>query len=1093
MTNQNSDISLEQQLRVAGRTRAAYLYERLPFSPTTAFPPMTLEREARATRRLERWRESFGPEQGVYQRWLEQVALSEEDLLRLLAEDEQQLGQRLVTSPSWLDLFFEALESQNEATERFSEAFLRELVEMPSSEAESVDTSSLLIVVEPFLHQAQMRLLNDLEALQAHASAPLLDGARFARSLLASLAVQLLGLIQRALILEFRIAQEQGQPLPGETTQEQLCSYARTLRERERVLSFFGDYPVLARQVALLSEQWHTTTSEMLTRLFQDWSEIQERFWPAQPPGALQQAQVQAGDRHKGGRSVQILFFTSGAGLVYKPRSLALDAHFQALLHWLNGQRQLPHLRILRILEREEYGWVEWVQVDPAGCTAVEEIERFYVRQGINLALLYTLNATDFHHENILAAGEDPVLIDLEALFHAQAASPHASLSSSEQRAYTYVAASVLHTLLLPARVPVGQERTWLEISGLGGAPGQLVPNYALHLNGQETNELRFAHDSVLTRGSQNRPRLHGEEVDAQVYLPQLIEGFTCTYRLLLLHRQALLAPDGLIARFREDSIRTVLRSTREYVEILMDSTHPSMLHDSLDLERLLNSLWQIVPGRARMAAVVASEQADLRQGDVPYFTTRVDARDLWTSSGESIPDFFTQSSFDALQERWQQLSEQDLARQIWFIRASFTTLSSETEPATRLALPGREETAAIISCAELLAAASQIGDRLCQLAIQESNEATWLGVDRPDVQPWMLNIADLSLYNGLPGIILALAYLGKITQCERYTGVARAGYATLSKQIEQRGSALTRVGFFQGWGGVIAVLTHLAELWNDETLLEEASHLVTRLPPLIEQDNLLDLLNGSAGCIMGLRCLASCAPSTQIDEVLRLCGERLATTAIAMPEGIGWTIRKDRPPLSGLSHGNAGIAWALLEVTRHTGEQHFHALARKALTYERSLFSPAENNWLDLRRIPAGTLTAWCHGAPGIGLARLHMLPEWEDEALQAEIQIALETTLAEGFGANHSLCHGDLGNLEFLYQAGQLLSSERWMAAYELSKISIYTRGQHSGWQCGTPQQVETPGLMLGLAGICLQLLRLAEPDRIPSLLSMDDPRNV
>ncbi len=60
--------------------------------------------------------------------------------------------------------------------------------------------------------------------------------------------------------------------------------------------------------------------------------------------------------------------------------------------------------------------------------------------------------------------------------------------------------------------------------------------------------------------------------------------------------------------------------------------------------------------------------------------------------------------------------------------------------------------------------------------------------------------------------------------------------------------------------------------------------------------------------------------------------------------------------------------------------------------------------------------MTAWCHGAPGIGLARLDCLPHLGDAATRAEIQTALATTLAEGFGMNHSLCDGDLGNLELL-----------------------------------------------------------------------------
>src|SRR5436309_15958878 len=63
--------------------------------------------------------------------------------------------------------------------------------------------------------------------------------------------------------------------------------------------------------------------------------------------------------------------------------------------------------------------------------------------------------------------------------------------------------------------------------------------------------------------------------------------------------------------------------------------------------------------------------------------------------------------------------------------------------------------------------------------------------------------------------------------------------------------------------------------------------------------------------------------------------------------------------------------------------------------------------------------MTAWCHGASGIGLARLQSLAIAESPDIRSEIEVAIETTLRHGFGHNHSLCHGDLGNLEEIGRA--------------------------------------------------------------------------
>ncbi|MBV9021410.1 MAG: hypothetical protein JOZ71_11905, partial [Ktedonobacteraceae bacterium] len=44
--------------------------------------------------------------------------------------------------------------------------------------------------------------------------------------------------------------------------------------------------------------------------------------------------------------------------------------------------------------------------------------------------------------------------------------------------------------------------------------------------------------------------------------------------------------------------------------------------------------------------------------------------------------------------------------------------------------------------------------------------------------------------------------------------------------------------------------------------------------------------------------------------------------------------------------------------------------------------------------------------------------------------------------------------------------------------------------GWVPGVPLGIETPGLMVGLAGIGYELLRLAAPQQVPSVLLLAPP---
>lgn len=183
----------------------------------------------------------------------------------------------------------------------------------------------------------------------------------------------------------------------------------------------------------------------------------------------------------------------------------------------------------------------------------------------------------------------------------------------------------------------------------------------------------------------------------------------------------------------------------------------------------------------------------------------------------------------------------------------------------------------------------------------------------------------------------------------------------------------------------------------------------------------------------------------------------------------------------------SAGIAWPLFEAAELLDDAELANTARAAIDYEQALFEPETGGWRDLRDLAAAgaaddlpPAAFWCYGATGIGLGRVlcrtHLAG---DLVAEQEIATAVATTVKYGFGNTHSLCHGDLGNLELLQQAGHPRTEILARAAAIEENINT------SGWLCGTPQAVDTPGLMTGIADIGYGLLRAAQPDRVPGLL--------
>ncbi|HEU4389375.1 MAG TPA: type 2 lanthipeptide synthetase LanM family protein, partial [Blastocatellia bacterium] len=659
---------------------------------------------------------------------------------------------------------------------------------------------------------------------------------------------------------------------------------------------------------------------------------------------------------------------------------------------------------------------------------------------------------------------------------------------------------SVLRIGLLPQKTWGNAEAQGVELSGIGGAPGQITPFKVPVFEDEGTDCMRIVRKQVPISGKNNRPSLDGADINPQDYAEDIVQGFTSVYRTIVDHQGELLSADGPLMSFSEDEVRVVLRPTRTYGVLLNESYHPDALRDALDRDRLFDKLWVGVASRPFLARVVKAERADLLRGDIPIFSSRPGSRNLWTSRNDAISEVFDEPSLEVVNNRIRGLNEDDLSRQVWFIRASLTTLvmgtGRETWKRYKPAVPS-----GIVTRERLLEASCAVGDRLGVLALRNNDLVSWIGVTMVDERDWSLLPLGGDLYSGTLGVVLYLAYLGEVTGRERYTELAKVAFANLESGMD---AALAKpkltggVGAFSGWGAMVYALAHLHSLWQERRLLDEADRFVEALAGIVGEDRSFDLIGGTAGCLAALIALYRHAGSENSLHLAVRCGDHLIANARKMTQGIGWlTLEKEAEvPLTGFSHGCAGIALMLLELSALTGMGRFREAAIEAMAYERSVFCPEIGNWPDFRRFgnedgeKIKSMFAWCHGAPGIGLGRLRSLTHVDDPVIREEISIALRATVEQGFGHNHSLCHGDLGNLETLLAASEMLEDSEWQERLGRLTAVILDSINANGWICGVPFGVETPGLMTGLAGIGYGLLRLAEPARVPSVLTLAPP---
>lgn len=1026
-------------------------------------------------RRLQRWRTQppFSSNPSLFAQRLASDAITEAELLHILGEPTIVIRNGSAVPEWWTEI-----------SQAFSVSTPGQPLPFPKSEGE--DLLDLVSIVEPLLHKAMGRVRQSADELaQQFVNSPITPDT-VVELLFAGLANRLVDMLGRTAALELNVARLEG-VLEGATPEERFRSFVRQVRQYEKGFAILWEYPVLARQLANCIDLWTAFSIELLQHLCADWPQILSAFCPDTNPGVLVDVEG-TGDTHNRGRCVLILKFSSGFRLVYKPRSLSLDVHFETLLHWINEQIKDMQFRAPRTLNVGNHGWVEFVAATP--CTTQEEVRRFYQSQGGYLALLYALRAIDFHSENVIAAGEHPILIDLEALF--QASPADISAAELDDPASYAIANSVLRIGLLPGRVWGDAQQQGIDISGLGGQAGQLTPFGVPQWEKSATDEMQFTRKRVLFEGSQNRPSLANAELDPRDYIGEITTGFTDIYRFLLNNRDQLLSSDGPLACFAEDKVRVLLRSTRTYAVLLGESFHPDMLRDALEREQLFDRLWVAVEEQPYLARAIPAERDDLQRGDIPIFSTVVTSNDLLTSSHARLANFFPRSGLESVHHQLRMLSEENLSRQLWIIDASFATLARDSKP--KISSPRSTRVLARPQRDEFLFAARAIGDRLSHLALRGTEVVHWLGLVQEESGQDSVLPLGLDLYGGLPGVALYLAYLGEIAGDESCTMLARSACATFVREVEKNRESIFWIGGMEGWGGIIYALTHLGVLWKDRTLLTRATKFAEQIPPLIDQDDRLDVVAGAAGCIGSLLALSECSPSPRILDIATRAGEHLLAHAQTMDRGVGWIIPGGPPrPLAGFAHGGAGIAWALLRLAASTGETRFHTTALAAIEHERTLWiadSGNGKNQPNLDPVETNFPTSWCHGAAGIGLARLDTLAVHDTSQVRGEIDHAARMVLARGFGFEHSLCHGDMGRIDLLLHARARLKHSDWDVQIEQAAGAILTDIREHGWHCGTAQAIETPGLMTGLAGIGYGLLRIAEP-RVPSVLLLMPPR--
>jgi type 2 lantibiotic biosynthesis protein LanM len=809
-------------------------------------------------------------------------------------------------------------------------------------------------------------------------------------------------------------------------------------------------------------------------------------------PGELNELRLGAGDSHRGGSTVAIVRGEAWR-VVYKPRSLAIDNTLRGFVSELANEHDTAvSICVPEAMDCGDYGWVEFVTHRFA--EGNEELHSFYRGIGHLLALMRLLSGSDLHAENVIAHGGSPVVVDCETLFTPKI--PHSSSGYGEafDRAGELIARTVFSIGLLPGR---GMGLGWrgVDLSAVGMLPGQQPVQWQQGILNAGSDEAHVGPIMVETPVSQNHPSPRPALAE---YWPEVLRGFdelTATLKRLD-------AAGGLLPRMRvfEDCrIRAVVRATESYAEIGRMLWHPVSLYNPEAARQRAFELLEKMAANVSVApsdpAVINAEIDELLQGDIPYFSAVVREGRLQGPGGTSwLPPC---QLVEAAVADWRSA---DFALERKVIHASLVSAyineGWKSHGTSVLQTNGRGGDLE----ARRRRQAAQIIQSIVTNAIHaDDGSVAWIAPVLTSTG-WSVQPLQLDLYNGISGLTMLLgAYLHETAagRADAINGLDRLFAAALhtlhvgeakQERLVDEGVKVRPLlpGGYLGLGSQIwtyVVLAHWKLDGGDG--LQRARKLADQIPAAATGNDLHDLLSGTAGAIAPLLMLAG---KTGDDSYVRIASELgdLLHERAKHRNGQAYWPQADSPEgMGGFAHGVTGIGWALTLLARATGSMRHEQLAQEAFAFEDALFDEQEQNWGDLRMLEGiKTAAAWCHGAVGIGLARLSLDATLTHESTRTFVRRAAAATWRLGMGWNHCACHGDLGAWELLAHAIAAGEAPKELSTSYLLDIILTTLEQH-GPSCGMGRNAFAPGLLPGVGGVAYQLLRAHPEHDLPSIL--------
>ncbi len=427
---------------------------------------------------------------------------------------------------------------------------------------------------------------------------------------------------------------------------------------------FFLEYSILTVLMSVLTLQWIQMVNKFTAALHKDYDEIGSLLSNEGMKGKI--VSIKTADQNGLSPEDITLCITFGNDdkLIYKARNLEVDRSFQTFLNWISNQSKSLPLKSMRMINTDHYGWQEYVP--QAACLSEEEVNRFYIRAGMLLGVLYVFGSSDMHCLNLIANGEYPVLIDMEAL----------TGSSCDT--------DVMSTFFLPYYYVMSGGMPEYS-NALGSETFTKSIRKELHWEHVNTDRMKpvYLHREV----SPKSVVFHNDKkVFSYQYQEQLLEGFEVIYQYVMNHKKNVL--ESIAEYFNSSAVRYYPRVYKGYINAAYNSLLPGFLRSGTDRLSVLRKEIEraAIQNHHISEEFIFYELEKLMVNSIPRFHITFMEGTVQELSDVNLAEFHPEAPINIVKGRLNRFTSSDLEQQKLLIRKAFQDYKTnirthETEP----------------------------------------------------------------------------------------------------------------------------------------------------------------------------------------------------------------------------------------------------------------------------------------------------------------------------------------------------------------------------------------------------------------------------